>query len=1400
MTEETSSLPAEMLWLLRRYLPEQLYARLGEGNMEPVVAHLQAVLRAVLTYVPGYLTRSCLEGPCDPSAVGEFVEATMLYADISGFTPMSERLTQLGREGAEIITSIVNDYFAAMVEVIARYKGDLFKFAGDALSVCFRGEGAVRRCCLSALEMQQAMERFALVETPQGNFQLQMKVGISTGRLLLATLGGSERLELLVVGSAVRSMSQAEELARPGEVVLDQVTFTALDGKSRSEALPGGFFRLTALPDVIDWSTAIPASQEIPLAGELDILLDRLESLRPCLPIGILERIVAAPGTIMIEGEHRLVTVLFANIYGIDDYLDRLAEDQVGEVGAILNRHFAALQEIVNKYGGVINKVDTYAIGYRVMAVFGAPVAHENDPEIAVLTALEMQEALNAYAEIPTKAGLLTLKQRVGINTGYVFAGNLGSALRQEYSVMGDEVNLAARLMGLAGEGEVVISETTAQHVRGSFEWQVRPLVSVKGKTRPLGNFLVTGRMAHGKVPVEEWGGFYGRKEELGLALRLVDAALQDQGSFLDITGEAGVGKSRLVAEVRRYAEERGMEVVRGNGVSYGQSIPYWPWLAVLHQLFAFRDGESQSQRRGRLVKLLDGVGLGDWAPVVGAVLGVSVPETILTRSLDAKMRQQRFFDVVLQIIQDKAVKRPLFIIFDDMYWADTVSLDLVSYVSRNLANSAVLMALIRRPSREAPTWSGYEHYHLMTLTELDAQVSLQIATGVLGSGELAEEVQALILERSQGNPLFVEEVTRALNESGTIRLVTAGDSRPTWEVNLDAQVELPTSLTGLIMSRIDRLETTNRRLLQVAAVIGGSFRASVLGRIYPYDDLDGTLEVRMSELVRLNMTLHRPPDEYLFRHNLTQEVAYGSLPFARRRRLHVLVGEDIELNYTGNLEEQLGVLAHHFDEGRVYDKAFHYLVRAGEKARAEYANQAAVRHLQRALEIASEEVLVKPEYQSQVCDILEALGDVNLLISNYDIAIEKFWRSMEQPACPIRRRADLLRKVGNAYEQQAKYDEAMQHLDQARLILEADEGGENSVEMARICYLSGWIHRRRAEMDQAIQECQRGLEILDSQPSNANVWRDEADLFNTLGSVYVAQGNYTEGGGYYRRSTELRQQAGDLPGLARSYNNLALVAWSQGDLVGASDNMRRMLEISKQIGNPHFQASGLNNLGAVLFKTNKVGEALEYYQEALVLQKRIGDKYAVAQTTINIGEGYLKLQQNAQARRFLEEAARLCEALQSESDKPDLYCLLAEVELNDGQVEAALGYAQRARDIAAGIGNSEWQGVAERNIARSLVKTGQLTKAREAFQASLDLLQQAENQLELGRSYYEYGSLLAALPVEEKTARLFLRQAAEIFDASGAEDEAAEAMEALAGLTDQDRQEDELGPRIIQG
>ncbi len=1362
---------------LRRYLPERTWAHRQTGEHEAVLGHLRTVLQRVIPYLPAVIVRQRLAAPDGPAVSGRFDQATLLFADISGFTALSERLSQLGREGAEIITAIVNDYFAAMMGVITRHGGDLLKFGGDALLVAFRGEPSetAAQGCQAALEMQGAMTRFALLETEQGRFSLRMSAGLGTGTIFLASLGSGDKIEFAVMGPAVKRMAQAEHLAQAGEVVMDGATRTALPVEPTAEECAPGFYRLGALP-----LSPPPPAGVGPLSlprADLEQTLSWLDALCPYLPTGVLERIIASPEAWVAEGEHRPATVLFANFYGIDPIIETLGPERSDEITAILNDHFTTMERVVHRYGGMVNKVDSYAVGYRIMAVFGAPVAHEDDPERAVRAALEMQAAMAHFARLPTSRGVFALKQRIGVNTGDVFAGNVGSILRQEYSVMGDEVNLASRLMGVAGEGEVLISKATAQQVRDTFELAAHEPVRVKGKSAPVRCYQVV-RVAAGREWGSPQGALFGREEELGLALDLLRQAREGHGAVLDLVSEAGMGKSRLAVEVAAHARQSGMAVLRSEAASYGQGIPYQVWIELLQRLFGFSPGEeSPLSRREKVLAGLERAGLSAWAPIVGKVLDVEMPETPLTASLDARLRQQRFFDVVLQLLQEEAGRVPALLILDNMQWADSISLELTGYVARNVGETALLLLVLHRPDLERAPWAGARTLHSLSLGPVGAEQALQLAQAVLPKAPLSQPLRRLVLDRAQGNPLFIQEIAQSLRESGAIGVRGEGPERE-WAV-LDPSVEVPVTLTGLLMSRLDRLQATDRRLLQVAGVIGMAFAAAMLQRIYPYGDLDGTLPERLESLCRRDLLYTPRPGEYAFRHTLMQEVAYASLPFARRRELHLRVGEEIERAYAEKLVEVYGPLAHHFDQARAFGRAFPYLVKAGDKARSEYANEAALRYYRRALELAEKEDLTLPDLTETVLAVTEAMGDVHLLVGHFEEAIGLFHHVADDPRTDLVHRADLYGKVAQAHGRQGRYEESLRWLEQARQMLHQAEE-PHPAEMARLHSLTAVSFLRLGEVEAAISWCRRGLEALASLVPAESVQRDEASLYNVLGTACIEQGDLDRAIAAYRRSTDLRQGLGDLPGLAHSYNNLALVAWVQGDLEEAAVYLRKSRAIVEQIGDNHTLAQLRNNLGAVAFRRGNVGQALEEYRAALALRRRIGDTYGEAQSCSNIGEALASLGDHTQATAYLEQAIALFEQIGCRAELPEELCRLAEVDMARAAPEAALAHAGCAAAIARETGNRPAQGIAERLQARAEAAQGNLARAEELFRSSVTLLQEAGNPLEQGRSHYHYGLLLLEQAGRPAQAREHLRQAADLLSQAGEEKETALAQEAL--------------------
>jgi len=661
---------------LKKYLPESLAGQISD-KMPPkdalaICGQLSTLREVLSTYLPRYLVQQIGKDPRPDQLRASFKEGAALFADVSGFTAMSEKLSVLGKEGAEEITSIVNDYFETMLEISDRYGGDLLKFGGDALLIFFEGSEGPARAVTVAAAMQESMSKYLEVKTSQGSFPLRMSIGIGSGQIFLTNLGSSEEMNYAVMGNALANMAQAEAKATAGEIIVGRRTRDAT--MDIASFAPKGenlwLFLSTSTSIKAEWkSKKIQEPMAALMGAELNQILQVcfsnlsiIEGLAPYVPDELIKRLIPDPSRPILYGSHRPVTVMFANFIGIDEIIEALGEEHQDAIGDILNTYFVRMSAIIAHYGGTISRVDSYANGQRILAQFGALRAHEDDPQRAIRTGLEMNKALeqvnhrvveilDSIPNLDLDYGDSPIKQRIGINSGFVFAGNMGSKNRREYTVMGDQVNLTARIMSVSQEGDVLIGQSTARQVEGDFRLDERRAVKVKGKTDPVRNFVVLGVLEKSSQKVSlAVSPIIGRDEELKEAQGAVESALQGSARLLVVSGPSGIGKTRLVEEIIAHGETTGMDLLVGTCVSYGSTLTYHPWAEILRSFFGLHTSDEPQKRIDALELGMQAVGESDWTPVMAAVLGLDIPDNELTRDLDAKLRRQRVLDLVVKL------------------------------------------------------------------------------------------------------------------------------------------------------------------------------------------------------------------------------------------------------------------------------------------------------------------------------------------------------------------------------------------------------------------------------------------------------------------------------------------------------------------------------------------------------------------------------------------------------------------------------------------------------------------------------------------------------------------------------------------------------------------------------
>lgn len=678
---------------------------------------------------------------------------------------------------------------------------------------------------------------------------------------------------------------------------------------------------------------------------------DRLTSLRAFIPGEVAQKIAAAGGM----GERRIVTALSCDIVGSTQLGERLGPERFKVVmDQVLGRAIAA----VARYEGTVAQV----MGDGLLAFFGAPLAHEDDSERAAQAALDIRDAIVAYATDLEGAYGISVQARIGLNTGPVVLSRVTDVLEVAYNALGDTVTTAVRLQTAAKPGSVVAAENTARLIAALFDIREIGQLILKGKGVPVAAAeLLRRRPVVGKprgIPGLA-SPLIGRDRELVLLFDSVQAIGEGRGQIVTIMGEPGIGKSRLVAEGQRANPQ--VRWLEGRCLSYAGAIPYFPFLDLLREWLGVTSTEHEARVRIELRTALDTL-FGTRAeiayPYLASMLHLDLEEEAAARIVDLSPEslQHQTFVVMREWATHLAGRQPLALILDDLHWADGTSLALLESMMEATEAAPILLCLLFRADRQHGSWrvneiarQRFPHRHVeITLEPLGPADTEQLVTNLLMIPDFPTEVRDLIVQRAEGNPFFTEEVIRSLIEAA---ILVREENR--WRTSHQiSAINIPSNIQGVLLSRIDRLPEEARRVLQ---------SASVIGRLFPLDLLqtiavaNGSLDAALVDLQRHGLIVERrriPRAEYRFKHALTQEVAYSTLVEPERRRLHREVALALQMQHADRLEEVYGLLAHHYDQAADEQQALNFLVRAGDKSRSDYADEEAIRYYARAVDL----------------------------------------------------------------------------------------------------------------------------------------------------------------------------------------------------------------------------------------------------------------------------------------------------------------------------------------------------------------------------------------------------------------------------------------------------------------
>ena len=1314
-----------------------------------------------------------------------------LFADISGFTPLTEALAQdLGRKrGAEELTRYLNLIYDGLIDQVHRHHGSVIGFAGDAITCWFDDSApdATLHAAACALKLQQVMAALGVVTTPSGQqIQLAIKVAVSAGPARRFAVGDPDIMRIdALAGNTLTRLAAAEHLAERGDVVVTDDVAAKLNG----------------VLQISEWRDADEDNLRVAVVHALnrDVLPNAWPDLsagalsddliRPWLLPGIYER--ERNSTDAFLAELRPAVALFIRFDGID-------YDSDPDAGNKLDTFIHATQSATRRHEGELLQLTIGDKGSYCYCAFGAPIAHDDDAVRAVATALDLREQLAQLTFIH--------RAQFGISMGTMRVGPYGGTSHRTFGVLGDEVNLAARLMSRAEPGEIYISQRVAEAVEAHYELRQIGPMQMKGKRVPVEVSAVIGAKDEAaRAPITLYtNALVGRETELARMGALLERAQAGEGQVLRLEGVAGIGKSHLAADFSLDAVGLGWRAIVGACQSMTRDTAYVPWRQIFRALIGIDAGaqmaaEAAIAQVNRFVEAAEP----EWRvrlPLLGDLMGLPIPDNATTAAFDPKLRQTALFDLACDIVTWQAKARPMLLVIDDVHWIDEASAGLIAAIARAIPAARVMLMLTQRPSAQEeplmPELNALPNHSTIALSELPVA-----SVALMASARLEGPVNALALSLiqtvTQGNPFFVEEMVDALREAGHFALQPDGQwglsdgmfealqragfmthDSGHWVLNPNASLDigdlgLPDSIQGAVLARIDRLGESEKLTLKVASVEGRKFGIDVLSRAHPLRPSASTL---LDQIKRLEARDFAVPESaqlkpaYLFKHNVTRDVAYDTLLFEQRLQLHRAVAEALEML----APEDASQIGHHAFEGEDWPRAMRYQMEAGEQSRRLFANHAGIEHMRKALKAAGQ---LSDDTRRQRLGIHHNLGEMLTTTGQYDEAFDHLQQALVLAEQFDDRDAQsrACRWIAYAYEFRSEYATALKWIERGLSVL----GERETPFTVELLAIAGLISSRQGNLDQAERLCQTAIETAQRLGLDAGL----AFAFSSRALVSYSRGETARAIEYYQQAAELYSSVNNIQGQAMSLNGIGTTYQEMGRWNDAKDNLIRAREIFARTGDELHKAIADNNIGEIYRQQGILDEALRYYTAALASIEQIGgSKYVIAVLHMNLGATYVRMQNAGDAIRHLETSRTLFTEIEARDFLAELFGYLAESECIACRFDQAHDIGTQGLTLSRELSMKTEEGKCLRILGDIAMSTGDLDKAKPYLDESLQVLEEVGNAYPLARTRFSLAQWHARQG-QPAVAKAILEQCMPVFEEMDARMDLDSANQLLAGL-----------------
>jgi predicted ATPase/class 3 adenylate cyclase len=1265
-----------------------------------------------------------------------------LFADISGFTPLTEALAEeLGpKRGAEEITKQLNVIYAGLIAQVDRYGGSVIGFSGDAITCWFdegqQGQGnANLRAAACAFAMQAVLSQYATITTPAGAvIALSIKVAIAAGPARRFCAGMPEQCLLdAIAGATVARMAEAERNANKGEVVLSREVAEALGAQAKLVEWRGSFAVISQL------HTTAP---EAPWPALPPNALPE-DQVRAWLLPRVYEREQASQESFLAE--LRPTVALFLRFEGID-------YDNDPDAGHKLNAFVQHAQRIAQQHEGTLIDLTIGDKGSYLYLSFGAPVAHDDDPLRAVAAALALRTP-------PENSGITEIQ--IGISMGRMRAGPIGGPTRRTYGVLGDEVNLSARLMSQAQPGQILISNRVALAIGKRYTLRHIGSVGLKGKLEPIEVWQVLGlKLSSSQQVISLFPTpLVGREAEWDTLMALLAQAKDGAGQLARVVGAAGVGKSHLVAELAIEASLRGWAVSAGACQSTTQDTAYAPWRQIFRALMGLEEGEEIDAVEAFVMRTNP-----NWQlrlPLLGDLLGIPIPDNGTTAAFEPRLRQSALFDLVTEIVEQLSRARPLLLVQDDAHWLDESSKGLLLALARSAQQMPVMLIVVHRPLGQEPELlpelDGLPNVHALILGEL-TPVGVAALIGNKLGGSAGTLALSLIQSETQGNPFYVEEVVNTLREAGHLNqrddgqwalsekvfkslqqanaLVRSAEGGG-WVLAPNASLTaidlgLPDSIQGVVLSRIDRLPEADKLTLKVAGVVGRTFALDLVAEVHPSHPGKNVITQHAQHLEARDFTKLEavtPRLVYIFKHNVTRDVAYDTLLFEQRRQLHRAMAAAIE----SLAPEDVARIGLHAYEGEDWPRALRYQLEAGQQAKRLFANREGIEHLRKALRAAAQ---INEQDAERMLSLHQSLAEMLITVGEYDEGMANLQQALALGDADAQARA--CRWMAYAHEFRSEFGEALSWIERGLGVL----GERETPFTAELYAIAGLIDIRRGNYDQALAQCDHAIAIAQRLDAPA----PEAMAQSARGLIAFTRGNSASAVEDYQRAITIYERINNVQGKALAYNSLGNAYQNLGEWTKADANLKLALATFNETGDAVHYAFASNNLGEIARYQGRYDAAVAYYGDALrTLEQLGGSAYVLGVLHMNLGSAHTLAGDLEQGQRYLALSEGDFTRAGSKDYAAELKRHVAVAALRLGNEAESRKLSEQSLEHARQLKMRGEEGITLRLVAELAVKENKIEDAINTVRNSIAILVEAGVQFEVARSRLLLAQMLTA-------------------------------------------------------